>query len=146
MEIAAIPSIKANPVSLREQEFKLRRWLHEPAQGIAFESMLSPDYWANIANKLTAGDHIEVRPLEGHYFADLYVRSVSKLSAIVAPIAYVEFDAIRKVRPTEEMEVRHRGRAKWSVMRGTDVLADGLDLREQAEAKMAELKAELQAA
>lgn len=105
-----------------------------PEPGTTLNDMLSPDYWAHVAKTLKAGDRIEVRPPEGEWFAELYVRSTSDTAVNVVVLQKFEFGTETKSAPVEA-EVKFRGDKKWSVIRKGDksVLIEGLETKSAAE-------------
>ncbi len=61
-----------------------------PEDATPFEAVLLPGYFANIAVKLRPTDIIEVRPENNSYFAELYVWSVGKASAMVSLVTKID--------------------------------------------------------
>ena len=122
---------------VKQADFIRTVWAVKPEPGTSLEDMLAPDYWANVAKTLKAGDRIEITAADNSWFAELLVRSTSALAATLAVLRSTDFtDA--KQSPTAEAvqyDVRHRGGAGWSVIRRSDkaVLFEKGETREQAE-------------
>lgn len=127
---------------LSEQNFKLanytnNRWSVVPGDGVPFDALLAPEYWAHVARKLQPGDTIEVHAVDGTYFAELYVRSASRLEARVAVLHKTVFDTQASEASSDDgLIVRFRNHvAKWAVIRTTDneIMKSGFTTREVAE-------------
>jgi hypothetical protein len=113
------------------------RWSVVPDDGTPFEDTLVPVFWTNVARKLKPGDIIEVHAPDATYFAELYVRTSSRLEASVVVLRKVEFTEVAdEADASDDMFVKHRNyRAGWGIIRRSDkaVVRDGFTTREQAE-------------
>jgi hypothetical protein len=111
-------------------------WAVVVPAGTAVETVLLPEFWSNIADRLRIGDFIDVHSDGRDLVARLYVREVSKTRASVALIGLTQFDA-----PIERFEaavhrVKYAGpHAKWTVERISDgkVVRENIDTREDAQ-------------
>lgn len=101
----------------------------------SYADLFKPETWAHVAAKIPKGSLIEAQPENGDWFALLLVRRSTDLMVEVAEIVKRDFTTEPVKLEIAEYEVKHRGRAKWSVIRNADksVMVDGLDTREQAE-------------
>lgn len=104
------------------------------AEGADYQDLFRPQTWAHVARDLKKGTLVEVTAHDHSWFAVLYVRSATDLDVTVSEVLRREFDPI-ETKTAEEYEIKHRGRAKWSVLRTADkaVMVDGLETREAAE-------------
>ena len=123
---------------VKQADFIRTVWAVKPEPGTSLEDMLAPDYWANVAKTLKAGDRIEITAADNSWFAELLVRSTSALTATLAVLRHTDF-ASAKQSPAAgavEYDVRHRGSAGWSVVRLADkaIVFEKGDTREQADA------------
>jgi hypothetical protein len=113
------------------------RWSVVPDDGTPFEDTLVPVYWTNVARKLKPGDIIEVHAPDASYFAELYVRTSSRLEASVVVLRKVEFTEVADEADAEDdMFVKFRNhKAGWGIIRRSDksVMRDGFVTREMAE-------------
>ncbi len=114
---------------LQFAEHARTEWFVVPEHGTEFEALLDPAYWTHVAALLKPCSEIIVHAEDGSYYGRLLVRDAGRLYAKVAKLQYIELD------PVEVQEgamppgyaVKFRGPIqKWSVVRGTDVLKDGL--------------------
>lgn len=112
-----------------------------PEHGTPFEALLDPAYWAHISSKLAPCDQIEVNAEDGSYYARLLVRDAGRLYAKVAELEHVELDKVEVLQSNAPLPdghgVKWRGPVhKWSVVRGNEVLKDGM-AKAEAEAYLA---------
>ncbi len=107
-----------------------------PEAGTAPDEMLNPAYWANVYMNLRRGDVIHAHAADGAWHGYLYVRAVLPFATKVAwePGSPQVFEARNAdVDPAAEVpegyEVKHRGRAGWTIIRIADraVLTERLD-------------------
>lgn len=102
-----------------------------PEAGTPFDTMLTDRYWAHVAAKMKPGDHVEVWAEDGSYYAELLVQDAGKLYAKVAVKLHIKLDVVEVKEGglmIEGYEVKWRGpQMKWCVLRGKDVLKEGMD-------------------
>ncbi len=73
--------------------------------------LLKPTAWANYVHRLRPNYGLVVRPADGAWRLHLEVRSVSKTSALVAQLSFVEFDTADDL-PEENIYIaKYRGPA-----------------------------------
>ena len=127
---------------LPEAGFRLANYINNewsviPDDGTPFEDVLVPVYWTNVARKLKPGDIIKVHAPDGTYFAELYVRTSSRLEASVVVLRKMDFDAADEAPPiSDDLMVKFRNhRAGWGIIRASDksVMRDGFQTREAAD-------------
>lgn len=112
--------------------------------GWSIEDILAPEAWSEVAyllvgNKLSgtlpqAGSIIEVRTEDHAFYAELYVRAVSKMSMDVDVIQYKPLGP-QEVKDTGKFDVRWNvGRRGFDVIRKSDkqIVAEGLPKKEDA--------------
>lgn len=126
---------KILPAQFKLAAFATRRWSVTTNDGETLEDTLAPSYWTHVAGKLTPNDIIEVHAVDGSYYAELYVRSVSRLEASVAVLAKYEFNQTDAPAFDADYEVKWRGPARrWGVIRVKDkaVVRDGFQTQDLA--------------
>ena len=94
-------------------------WRLTPEAGTTPEDILVPAYYAHVAKQLKPGAKIEVTPVDGSWYAELYVRSSDAISAKVALLELYTFDEVAQVEAAA-FEIKHRGPKGWSVVRTSD--------------------------
>lgn len=115
-------------------------WSIVPEDGTAYEEILEPSYWTHIAERLRPNDRIEVFAEDGSYFAELIVRSSTRLSAKVQELRKVQLGEVEGASPMSGFDVMWRGpHHKHAVIRLKDKvpLQTGFDTREAAVAWLA---------
>lgn len=136
---------KAKSLSVKLAEHAIRTFAHSPDAGTPFEAVLDPAYWTHVASNHMVRDMIWVIPPENTYAALLMVRSVQKLALIVSVVQHTAFDQ-QVSEPDSGYSLKFRGRAGWSVMRGSEVAAEGYSTKEEAEVERTRLLTQLKAA
>jgi hypothetical protein len=121
----------------KQAEYERAVYTIIPEMDTPMDAILQPGYWAHVASRLKPWDIIEVRGEDGSYFAELLVQSAGKLFANVALLRSV--DLKQKAAPGSidtippGYDVKYQGPLlKWSVLRGSDRIKDGLDMEVQA--------------
>jgi hypothetical protein len=110
-------------------------WFIEPEFGTPVEALLDPAYWAHVSAQLRRGDIIEAIAEDNSYDVTLRVLDAGKLFAKVVVKSRLDIKPAQmlNVAVPDGYEIKFRGpQAKWSVLRGKDVLKDGMD-KTQAE-------------
>ena len=148
----AAPKIQAlSSDRLKKGDFAFTAYDVRPQAGTALKDVLRPDYWKHVARTVRLGDEFRIVPDDQLWYARLYVTHATVNEVFVSVIAHGELGATidpEKLH-TDDYEVKHRGRAGWSVLRKKDgaVIKDGFARREDAAAHMVEhAKAFLKAA
>lgn len=121
---------------LKDADFIRTVWSAQPEPGTTLEEMLTPEFWAHTSRSLKKDDVIEVRPKDGLWFAELYVRSANDNAATVFVLRHVVFAEDKKVAEGTPFEIKHRGPRGWSVQRRSDkvILFENGATRDEAEA------------
>ena len=118
------------PARLKFAEHERNLWFVVPEAGTPFEALLDPAYWAHVSAKFKPCDEITINAEDGAYYARLLVQDAGKLYAKVAQIEYVELDKVEVTQGGVALEghfVKWRGPIhKWCVLRGIDVLKEGM--------------------
>jgi hypothetical protein len=116
-----------SPRSFCQAEQRRNVWTVVPGDGVTLEDMLKPEYWAHVAAQLTTGDKIEVRPVAGEWYAELYVRSVGAVAARVVVLGKWDLSTPATAASRTAtgslpgFTVKHRGiTGGWSVIRDSD--------------------------
>jgi hypothetical protein len=122
---------RAQPHEFTSAEYETLRYVHRPAQGVGKDDLTSPSYWSNFAKMLRPWTRIEVRAYDGSFLGELVVRAVEPYAAKVEIWAWKELGrpaGDEKIAPPPGYDFKHRGKAKWTVVRLADnvVLQDGL--------------------
>ena len=123
---------------IKQADFIRTVWSAQPEPGTTLDEMLLPEYWAHVAKTLKKGDRIDVTSDDGEWFAELYVRASSDNSVAVVVLQKHVFSAPAPVADGT-FELKHRGGAKWSVIRRSDkrVMVENLETRPEAESWVA---------
>jgi len=118
------------PARLKFAEHERNLWFVVPEFGTPFDALLDPGYWAHVAAKFKPCDEITVNSEDGSYYGRLLVQDAGKLYAKVAKLEYVELDKVEVLQGTPALTghgIKWRGpQLRWCVLRGTDVLKDGM--------------------
>lgn len=129
------------PVTLREAEYRRNVWDLTVEKAVGPKALLQPAFWSHVAGRLKPRDRIEVTAADGAWFAELMVRTASRLEAKVAMMRFVDLEkadkAASELTEVEAYEVTYRGpSAKWSVKRRSDaaVMVERLETKAEAEA------------
>lgn len=118
-----------HPNKFQQSEVVRNQWAVTPEFGTPPEALLDPAYWAHVSSKLSRGDTITALAEDDSYFAEYMVLSAGRLFAKVVMLRRVEITAAQIFNNDvpEGFEIKFRGPRKWSVLRGKDVLKDGMD-------------------
>lgn len=121
-------------IRFKNAENERNQWFVVPEAGTPFEALLDPSYWAHVSAKLRPCDEITINAEDGAYYGRLLVQDAGKLYAKVAKIEYVDLEKVEVLQGTPGLaghEVKWKGPVlKWCVMRGVDVLKDGMQKSE----------------
>lgn len=136
--------IQLSPTALVETEFCRKSYRVIAAPTVNVEDLTRPAFWGHVAMRLRAGDLIEVLAEDNSFYAEVLVRSARRLDATVSILRFVKLEKPElDASIIDGYEIKFRGaRAKFTVLRGKDVLKDGFDTEEMAQAYLnAHLKA-----
>lgn len=125
---------------LRQADYTRNIWSIVPEAGTSLEDVLAPEFWANVSKSLKKGDHIDVVPDSGEYYAELFVVAAGDKFAKVVVLRRVDFTQPGIKSDASEFEAKHRGGAGWSVIRKSDksVMFEKAATKAEAEAWIAE--------
>lgn len=114
---------------MRQAEFDRNIYSLRPEHGTTLADVCTQEFWVHVAKRLKAGDRIEVMPVDGSWFAELYVRSANDKEVSVFVLRHVDFMAGEAPVESDLYEVKFAGRAKWRVLRRSDkeIMIDGLE-------------------
>lgn len=117
------------PRNFKAADVVRNQWVAQPEFGTPPEALLDKAYWAHVSAQLTRGDIITALAEDNSYWSELLVLEAGKLFAKVVQLRCVQITASQmlNVSVPEGYEIKFRGPKKWSVLRGTDVLKDGMD-------------------
>ena len=123
-----------NVSRMKLAEFDRVVWSVIPEAGTNLQTMLAPEYWAHVADRLRPWAKIEVISEDGSYYAELLVKDCGRTWAKVVPISFIKLDQlVQSEDPTNRdvvdgFEVAFKGpKRKWSVIR----LKDGEYMRQE---------------
>lgn len=109
------------PNRLKPAEYLRTIHVATPESGTTVEQLTDPALWTHCARSLHVGDRIEVIPEDGTYFAELYVRELSKNSAKVELLRHHVLTEPDAVLDTDEFEIKWGGpNARYRVIRKKD--------------------------
>jgi len=118
-----------NSARMEQAEFKRNNWVVIAAPGTIPTDLMTPSYWAHLADKLKPWEKIEVRADDASWYCELLVVDVSRLWARVRPLLLLDLTTsdvsqsqANRENSAAEYEVLHRGEhCKWSVVRKKDL-------------------------
>ena len=85
--------ISIAPNRIRAAEYHRNVWSVTPEADATLLGILAPGFFTHVAAQFRVGDHVEVTPEGGAWYAELLVRSVSKLDVKFGVLTYRDFDA-----------------------------------------------------
>lgn len=125
-----------HPTRFRVAEGARNTWNVIPEIGTPLEAVLESGYWVNNAAKLRPHDRIEVDAEDGSWTATLFVRSTSKLGAVVSLLTEHKFDPMDAKPAFDDYRVVWKGPIhKHAVVRASDektILQGSFDSKEAA--------------
>jgi hypothetical protein len=111
-------------------------WAAIVPTGVTVDTILQPEFWANVADKIRPADSIEATNDGLDFLARFFVRSVGRARVSVALIQHVEFDALPENSEPAAHRIKFGGpHNRWCVERIADgkTVKDNLETREDAE-------------
>tara|TARA_R110002074_G_C12558458_1_gene667619 strand:- start:17676 stop:18137 length:462 start_codon:yes stop_codon:yes gene_type:complete len=125
-----------HPTRFRQAEGAFNIWSVVPDEGTSLDDVMTPDYWAHNAHLMRPNDRILVDAEDGSWTATLFVRSVTRLSALVALISKTEFAAVDASSVEDDFIAKWKGPInKWSVVKASDhaaILQNGFEAKDDA--------------
>ena len=109
------------PPDMKLADFARNRFLARPPAGTTLEDLLNPVFWAHVARQFApgGGDIIEVFPMDGAYYAELFVAECRKTGLVnqvrLVKLSYTSLSADATVDKPAEPEGAYR-----IVYRGTE--------------------------
>lgn len=91
-----------NSDRIKPAEFARNVFAMTVPQGVTFEDVKKPEFYAHIAAKLHPTDHIEVTDDEGTFFAELFVVACARNWA---KVSVLRFHELEESRPEADKEV-----------------------------------------
>jgi hypothetical protein len=107
--------------------------------GVTVETILQPEFWANVADKLRPADSIEATNDSLDFLARFFVRSVGRARVSLALIQDVQFDALSETSEPAAHRIKFGGpHNRWCVERIADgkTIKENLETREDAESAL----------
>lgn len=111
-------------------QFVGERYVCKVPADLAFDEVLKPAFWTHVGARLKPWDHIEVRPEDASYIAQLVVIEAGPLFAKVALVSKTALEA--KADDASALTVEFVG-GKHRVRRGSDVMKDGFATKKDAQ-------------
>lgn len=119
------------PVHLPMSDFELEGgvrvavWHAHIPETMTWEDVLRPEFWAHVAGKVgserNARDHqIIVTHKAKQFSGRLEILSIEKVSLVVAPLEYTEFEQNKPKATVAGFDIVLRGVHKWSIVRLSD--------------------------
>lgn len=117
------------PRNFVASEVVRNQWHAKPEYGTPPEALRDPKYWAHVSSHMRRGDVVTALAEDNSYYLELLVLDVGKLFAKVCELRckMIEPSQMLNVVVPVGFEIKFRGPRKWSVLRGDDVLAEGMD-------------------
>lgn len=130
MSDAPKPNRKLLPGQMQSAEFQRQDMIVRPEAGTTIEEMLNPAYWVHVARGFKVFDRIEVRPVDGGWWAELLVRVVEPFTMVTQVLRLVKLETAggtlaADITAPDGYEFKHRGPKGWAVVR----LSDGAELK-----------------
>lgn len=127
MPISQAPTYNS---AFHHAEFVGKRYVCKVAADLSFDEVLKPSFWTHVGQMLRQWDHIEIRPEDCSYVADLVVVEAGPLFAKVALVSKTKLEV--KAEDPAALTVEFVG-GKHRVRRGSDVMKDGFATKKDAE-------------
>jgi hypothetical protein len=134
------PKPKLHPKNFHDAVTQRNIWRVVPADGVRYEELFRPEYWASVSNRLRAGDLIEVTAEDGSYFALLYVLVTATQAARVYEFQKIDLQGENAELPDvgAGYEVKWKGPVlQWTVIRTLDNVRVATNLGDRASANEA---------
>ena len=102
------------PPDMKLADFARNRFLARPPAGTTLEDLLNPVFWAHVARQFApgGGDIIEVFPMDGAYYAELFVAECRKTGLVnqvrLVKLSYTSLSADATVDKPAEPEGAYR--------------------------------------
>lgn len=117
-------------------EFARNVWCLTVALGTKAEHLKDSRFWVNLAAMLKIGDHLEVMPQDGAWYAHLIIRNIDRTQVKTGLITFVEFeDAAVPSQDIGDFEIKWRGpKLRFGVIRKSDqaVLRENFQTKTEA--------------
>lgn len=133
--------MKILQAQVKPAEYVRTVWCLTAEHGAVLADVIKPESWAHVSKQFKVGDHIEVVPESGEWFAELYVRSVADNDIKVAVLREVALTApVAATTDNEEFDISYSKSDKWRVVRKADKtqVASGMSSKTECEAWVAE--------
>ena len=122
------------PTRFQASEVVRNQWHAQPEFGTPIDAMLDPKYWAHVSARLTRGDRIYALAEDNSFHAGFLVLDAGRLYAKVVKIPgecfEIQSNQMLNIEVPNGFSIKFRGPKKWSVLRGEDVLTEGLSKTE----------------
>jgi len=118
--------VKLSPAGLTPAEHISTVYATTSEYGVTKEDILTPSYWAHVAQKLRARDVIRVLAEDGSFYMELLVTAADKTWAKVVALNYIDFNKSGKLTDEQvatvgnDYDVRFVPTKKWCVIRKSD--------------------------
>lgn len=116
--------------SFFHEEFVSKRYVCKVPADLSFDEVLKPSFWTHVGQMLRQWDHIEIRPDDSAYVAEVVVVEAGPMFAKVALVSKTKLEV--KVEDLSTLTVEFVG-GKHRVRRGSDVMKDGFATKKDAE-------------
>lgn len=139
---------KLSPANLKPAEFERAVYIATVPQGVTIQDCLDESFWAHVADKtLRPLDRIEVHAEDASWYAELLVRSSTRLRAQVAVLNHVVLDEMSLSDSGEAYAVEWISPSvRYGVVRKSDkqrMRDEGFQTREEAASWLADNLREL---
>lgn len=132
------------PPDMKLADFARNRFLARPPAGTTLEDLLNPVFWAHVARQFApgGGDIIEVHPVDGAYYAELFVAECRKTGLVnqvrLVKLSYTPLDegVAQSKTIVGEYKIVHRGvEKKHTVTRVADntIVSEGHATKQDAQ-------------
>jgi hypothetical protein len=137
--------MKLDPVRIKPTDHEVTDFSATVEVGVTPEQIFAPEFFANVAPRLTPYSKIRVRTDDGSWYMELLVLSVGRTWAKCVPLLQVKLTTedvdMSQAEDSDKYKVLFRGpHLKWAVTRKQDgeVLRDQLETKHAAESWLRE--------
>lgn len=124
------------PVILDSREQMVRVYHYSVPAGQTLDTLQEPDYWSHVTRFMKPGYRIEALSEDGSWWANLIVRSVGRVEAVVSVLQYEALEEARDMAAGKEFNIRwgnpKTGFRIFRISSG-EVVNEGFQTREAAE-------------
>ena len=109
------------PANFKLVEAAHNTWHDDAEPGVVYDDILKPEYWAHIARGVKVGDHIQVKAMDGTFFAWLMIEAVTGTGVFVSELLFRKEVGVVEQAVEGDFYVQWvRGDDRWRIVRASD--------------------------